>query len=234
MLSEVSSFYLAWNSLHCRGKKNTSMFAASSKCLQGSWLPRTREPLRLRGWERRLASRNYSSIPDTWLQKRHPTVPTSAARERTIWMLSTNSAKVHPKIQRVDHNWSLRERCKVKLQWPIFSFTPPSPADQPWRTAVRGRHGLSPSQCPVTVLYNYEDSWDARPHFRKNTEEWGQTWWHPRVRGRFGQGVHLLPVEVIVISLTISTCAVWLIKEAAAYKGRQRGDISYNQRYEMK
>lgn len=87
-------------------------------------------------------------------------------------------------------------------------------------------------QYPVLVFY--EDSGDTHPYFRKNTEDRGRTWRHPWVRGRFGQGVHLLPIEVIVVSLTISTCAVWLIKEAATYKGRQRDKVSYSQKSERK
>lgn len=116
-----------------------------------------------------------------------------------------------------------RKRCKVKFLKSALLVTLPSPATQPLSTAHKEQHAFAFNWYPVDCVLGL---WTLSrcPYFRKKTEQREQTWRHPRIRRRLGQGVHLLPVEVVIVRLTIPTRAVRLIKEAATYGGTKRGE----------
>lgn len=118
-----------------------------------------------------------------------------------------------------------RERGKVKFLKSALLVTLPSPATQPLSTAHKEQRVFAFNWYPVDSVLGL---WTLSrgPYFWKETEQREQTWRHPRIRRRLGQGVHLLPVEVVIVCLTIPARAVRLIKEAATCGGSKRDNVS--------
>lgn len=121
-----------------------------------------------------------------------------------------------------------REGGKVKFLKSALLVTLPSPATQPLSTAHKEQRVFAFNWYPVDGVLGL---WTLSrgPYFRKETEQREQTWRHPRIRRRLGQGVHLLPVEVVIVCLTIPARAVRLIKEAATCGGSKRDNVSHGQ-----